>query len=80
MRLALRAQAQSARTLETLAALKNPTVFAKQLNLASQQVVNNAGKLPAKTAPAPAELCAPAPIVSFAKTNISAPAHERLDR
>ncbi|MGH8092260.1 MAG: hypothetical protein ACREIF_02140 [Chthoniobacterales bacterium] len=80
MRMGLRAQAQSARTLETLAALKNPTVFAKQVNLASQQVVNNAGELPAKTAAAPAELCEPAPIVPFAKTNISAPAHERLDR
>lgn len=41
MRLALRAQSQSSRTLETLAALKNPVVFAKQLNVAEQQIVSN---------------------------------------
>lgn len=42
MRLALKCQAQSARTLETLATLKNPpTVFARQANIAQQQVVNN---------------------------------------
>lgn len=41
LRLAFRAQAQSSRTLETLAALKKPSVFAQQLNMAEQQVVNN---------------------------------------
>jgi hypothetical protein len=46
MRLAFRAQAQSARTLETLATLKSPAVFAHQLNVAHQQVVAN-GPLPA---------------------------------
>lgn len=42
MRLALRAQAQCARTLEVLAAIKNPpVVIAKQANIANQQQVNN---------------------------------------
>ena len=42
MRLALRAQAQCARTLEVLAAIKNPpVVIAKQANIAQQQQVNN---------------------------------------
>lgn len=41
LRLAFRAQAQSARTLETLAALKKPAVFTQQLNMAAQQVVTN---------------------------------------
>ncbi|MDG4549984.1 MAG: hypothetical protein P9F19_10990 [Candidatus Contendobacter sp.] len=42
LRLALKAQAQCARTLEVLAALKNPPViFAKQANIAHQQQVNN---------------------------------------
>ena len=41
MRLALKAQAQSSRTLETLAVLKKPPVFAHQVNMANQQVVNN---------------------------------------
>lgn len=41
LRLAFRAQAQSSRTLETLAALKKPAVFAQQLNMAEQQVVTN---------------------------------------
>jgi len=80
MRLALRAQAQSARTLETLAALKNPTIFAKQLNVANQQVVSNGGTLPAQTAPRPAELPKSEPIVPLAKTEIPAQAHERMDR
>ncbi|MFN0129104.1 MAG: hypothetical protein ACKV19_20730, partial [Verrucomicrobiales bacterium] len=41
LRLAFRAQAQSARTLETIAALRNPAVFAKQVNIGQQQVVAN---------------------------------------
>ncbi len=41
LRLALRAQSQSARTLETISALKSPTIFAKQLNVAQRQVVAN---------------------------------------
>lgn len=42
LRLALRAQAQCARTLETLVTIKNPpVVFAKQANIAQQQQVNN---------------------------------------
>lgn len=44
MRLALKAQAQTARTIEVLAAMKNPpVVFAKQANIAhGHQQVNNA--------------------------------------
>lgn len=44
MRLALKAQAQTARTVEVLAAMKNPpVVFAKQANIAhGHQQVNNA--------------------------------------
>lgn len=42
LRLALRAQAQCTRTLETLATLKNPPmVFAQQANIAQQQQVNH---------------------------------------
>lgn len=43
MRLALKAQSQCARTIETLAAMKNPPViFAKQMNVANgNQQVNN---------------------------------------
>ena len=41
-RIALRAQAQCTRTLEVLAAIKNPpVVIAKQANIAHQQQVNN---------------------------------------
>ena len=47
MRLALRAQAQSTRTLEVLATVKNPPVFAKQANIAQQQQVNNGPAVPA---------------------------------
>lgn len=50
MRLALRAQAQSTRTLEVLATVKNPpVVFAKQANIAQQQQVNNGPAVPAVT-------------------------------
>ena len=42
MRLALRAQAQSARTLQILGELKNPTIFARQANIAhGPQQINN---------------------------------------
>jgi hypothetical protein len=41
LKLAFRAQAQSARTLETLATLRHPAVFAKQVNIGQQQVVAN---------------------------------------
>ena len=41
LRLALKAQAQCRATCETLALLKNPPVFTRQANIASQQVVNN---------------------------------------
>ena len=51
MRLALRAQAQSTRTLEVLATVKNPpVVFAKQANIAQQQQVNNGPAVPATRA------------------------------
>lgn len=47
MRLALKAQGQCRATLETLAATKNPpVVFARQVNVAQQQQVNN-GAAPA---------------------------------
>jgi hypothetical protein len=76
MKLALRAQAQSARTLETLAALKNPTIFARQLNVANQQVVNN-GTAPLEVnTPTRALLSEPRPIVPLAKIEIFTPAHE----
>lgn len=50
MRLALKAQAQTARTIEVLAAMKNPpVVFAKQANISNghQQVNNNVTNTPA---------------------------------
>jgi hypothetical protein len=52
MRLALKAQAQSRMTVETLAAIKNPpAVFARQANFASgHQQVNNGGAPPAQEA------------------------------
>jgi hypothetical protein len=53
IRLALRAQAQSAKTLETLAVLKKPPVFANQVNMANQQVINNG--LPSGTPSASAD-------------------------
>ena len=41
LRLALKAQSQCRTTFEALALLKNPPVFARQANIASQQVVND---------------------------------------
>jgi hypothetical protein len=42
MRMALKAQAQCAKTVEILATMKNPpVVFAKQMNVANNQQVNN---------------------------------------
>ena len=80
MKLALRAQAQSARTLETLATLKSPAIFAKQVNVAHQQVVTNGNAATAPVASVPEALHEPAAIVPFAETKIPAPAHERMDR
>ena len=81
MRLALQAQAQSARTLETLAGLKSPTIFARQLNVANQQVVTNGTPPMAATPSVHVALPEPRPIVRFAKSEILAPAHEqRRDR
>jgi hypothetical protein len=46
MRLAFKAQSQCRNTIETLALMKNPPVFAKQANIASgSQQVNNVGQL-----------------------------------
>ena len=42
MKLGLKSQSQCARTMETLATLKNPAIIAKQFNMANQQVVNHA--------------------------------------
>lgn len=54
MRLALKAQAQCARTIETLAAIKNPpVVFAKQANIShGHQQVNNGNSATSTHAPA----------------------------
>ncbi len=41
LKLAFKAQSQCRATCETLALLKNPPVFTRQANIASQQVVNN---------------------------------------
>jgi hypothetical protein len=49
MRLALRAQSQSARTLQTLATLKSPSIYAHQLNVANQQVIANGTPLASPT-------------------------------
>ena len=65
MRLALRAQAQSARALETLAALKSPAIFTKQLNVANQQVVTQGSAPPSLIAGTPAELPEPGSNSSF---------------
>jgi hypothetical protein len=47
MKLALRAQAQCRATIETLAAIKNPPVFARQANIANgPQQVNNGSAPP----------------------------------
>jgi hypothetical protein len=65
MRLALRAQSQSRMTVETLAAMKNPSiVFARQANFAGghQQVNNGAAPIrpdaprAGETKPAPSKL------------------------
>lgn len=65
MRLALKAQAQTRATLETLAAIKNPpVVFARQANInngGQQQVNNGAGNRNIPRAGAPAAICESAP-------------------
>lgn len=80
LRLALRAQAQSARTLETLAALKHPTIFAKQMNVANQQVVTNGRASVEATPSIPASLPERNPIVRLANSEILTRAHERVER
>lgn len=55
LRLALKAQAQSRATLETLATIKNPPVFARQANInngGQQQVNNGTGSATAPLSPA----------------------------
>lgn len=79
MRLAFRAQSQCARTMETLAALKSPAIFTKQLNVANQQVVNNGAVPPAPSPSPPASLPEPTPIVRLANSEISSHAHERME-
>lgn len=60
MRLALKAQGQCRATIETLAMMKNPPVFARQANIASgPQQVNNGPVL--NSSPARAELSESAP-------------------
>lgn len=55
LRLALKAQTQCRATLETLAAVKNPPVFAKQANInnGGQQQINNGVPAPAGEKPIP---------------------------
>ena len=80
MRLALRAQAQSTRTLETLASLKHPPFFARQMNIANQQLVTN-GTAPLEATPAlPASPPAKNPIVRLAKSEFPARAHEWVEQ
>ena len=79
MRLAFRAQSQCARTLETLATLKSPAIFTKQLNVANQQVVNNAALPPVQAASPPAALPEAVPIVCLANSEIPTHTHERMD-
>jgi hypothetical protein len=58
MGLAFRAQAQCVRALETLSTLRNPSIFAHQLNLANQQIVQNTAPVlapPPVPPPRPAE-------------------------
>ena len=55
MRMAFRAQSQCARTLEALAAIKNPAIITRQVNVANQQVVNN-GSPPGTAPPPPAQI------------------------
>ena len=71
-RLALRAQAQSARTLEILANIKQGprVVFAQQLNAAHQQIVNNVAS--------PADVDAPR-IVRSAQNGNSPPTSNSLE-
>ena len=71
-RLALRAQAQSARTLEILANIKQGprVVFAQQLNAAHQQIVNNVAS--------PADVDAPR-IVRSAQNENSPPTSNSLE-
>jgi hypothetical protein len=84
MRLAFRAQSQCARTLETLATLKNPAVIAHQLNVAHQQFVAGSGtpgaSLPPATdvslPPAPAALPDSETIVRSAEKMLFHRAHE----
>ncbi len=53
MKLALKAQAQSAKALETIAILKKPAIFAKQLNMAHQQVVSSTQQVTASDSAPP---------------------------
>lgn len=76
MRLAFRAQSQCARTLETLATLKNPAIFARQVNVANQQVVANGTALAPSLPAPPAALSESAPIVRSADSEILPPARE----
>lgn len=74
MRLALKAQSQCRATLETLAVLKNPPVFARQANIANgPQQVNNAATAIAG-ATSRAEICEAAP------NKLLVAGHERLER
>jgi hypothetical protein len=73
MCLALKAQGQCRATLETLALVKNPPVFARQRNIANgPQQVNNA--VTAIGGAARAEVCEAAP------SKLLVPGEDRLDR
>lgn len=76
MRLALKAQSQSRATVETLAVIKNPPVFARQANInnGGQQQVNNGSAAPTPGQPSHAPESATEPIKL-----LEAPNGERLD-
>ena len=83
MRMAFRAQSQCTRTLETLAAIKNPAIITRQLNMANQQVVNYSSitkpALPSAAMPPTLPEPAAQPIVRIAQQQKSPHAHERMD-
>jgi hypothetical protein len=80
MRMAMKAQSQCRMTLETLATIKNPPVFARQANInnGGQQQVNNGA--PVCSQPVRADAHAPAAISPSAPTELlEATDAERLD-
>ena len=82
MKLALKAQAQSAKALETIAILKKPAIFAKQLNMAHQQVVSNTQQITASHSAPPmldANSQHSANLVCLAGKSVVTPTHHGLE-